>query len=85
MGDDATALTFYEQALDIEKRVSQRNYYSLAIVYYDMSRACHNLNQDDVAVKYAELAVQSANKSLPSDHEDFIKLRKNFEQLRTKL
>jgi tetratricopeptide (TPR) repeat protein len=37
MGDDATALTFYEQLLDIEKRVSQRNYYSLAIVYYDMS------------------------------------------------
>jgi tetratricopeptide (TPR) repeat protein len=85
MGDDATALTFYEQALDIEKRVSQRNYYSLAMVYYDMSRACHNLNQYDVAVKYADLAVQSASKSLPSDHEDFIKLKKNFEQLRTKL
>jgi tetratricopeptide (TPR) repeat protein len=85
MGDHATALTFYEQALDIEKQVSPANDYNLAMVYYNMSRVFDGLNQYNVAVKYTELVVQSASKSLASDHQDFIGLKKNFEQLRTKI
>jgi len=85
MDDHKTALTFYEQALDIEKRVSPTNNYSLSMLYYNISRVFDGLNQCNVAVKNAQLAVQLASKSLSSDHRDFIRLKKNFEQLRTKL
>jgi hypothetical protein len=85
MGDPKTALTFYEQALDIEKQVSPANDYNLAMVYYNMSRVFDGLNQCNVAVKHAELAVQLASKSLPSDNRDFVRLKNNFEKLRTKI
>lgn len=83
--DYAIALTYYEKALDIEKRILPTDNYRLAMVHYNMSRVYNHLNQYDVAVKHAEHAVQFVSISLRSNHEDFLLLKKNFEQLRTKL
>jgi hypothetical protein len=85
MGHYTTALTFYEEALDIEKRVSHLDDYRLAIVYYNMSKVYDYLNQCDIAVKYTELTVQSSGKSLSSNNHDFVVLKNYFEQLQTKL
>jgi tetratricopeptide (TPR) repeat protein len=85
MEDYSTAVTFYKEALDVEKRASHPNRYNLAMVYYSMSRVYDGLKQYDTAVEYAELAVQSAGKSLSSDHADFVELKENLKELRKKL
>ena len=83
-GEYSMAQPFYEKALNIRLKSSPTDGPKLATAYYDMSRVMEKMKEAKQAVRFAELAVQTADR-LPSGTDPHLsEFREHFNRLRKK-
>ncbi|CAF4912583.1 unnamed protein product [Rotaria socialis] len=79
--DYLNALKFYEEAFDVESRVTHVNYSNLALTYYRASKILDNLEQLDKALEYAEVVVKTVDKSCTPNDTDKVRFKEHLEKL----
>jgi tetratricopeptide (TPR) repeat protein len=72
------ALTFYQQALELELKYLPENDHKISVSYFNLSTAYAKLNRLDDAIHSAEKSIQQLLKSVPPDHPE---VKENTEQL----
>jgi tetratricopeptide (TPR) repeat protein len=84
MDDYATAFSYFDKTIQIQKKSLSPNHSILAITNYNLARASDGLQQYKEAIEYASRAVNIARHSFGSHHEDVRLYESYLDELREK-